>query len=106
MVLQIAEVVPRRRLEPGDLLQILAGAEKQVALRPADPPQPPEIALELRDSLELLVGGPLEHLVLDRVDVLVQTLQDREEGIGQRVEDAVENELLGAVLARLQVLAE
>ena len=82
------EVVVRRRgssprvagSSPGSLLQVLAGAEEQVALRPDDPPQPREIALELRDALELLVGGPLEHLVLERVDLVVDALQDREEG--------------------------
>src|ERR671935_51536 len=55
---------------------------------------------------ELLVRGPLDDGVLEGVDLLVDVVHDREEGVGQRVDDLVDDELLGHVVALPQTDAQ
>ena len=87
-------------LQPGQLGDLADRARGEVALGRDHAAQHDEPALEAEDALELLVGR-LEHdRVLELVDCVVDLLQHGEEAVGERVADAVDDELLVAARVR------
>ena len=106
VVVHVPEVIALGWLEPGQRRDVIDRAGKEVPLWGDDPAQRDQVALQAEDRLKLLVGG-LEHdLVLDHVDRLVHARQDREERVGQGVEDLVEDELLAVVGMLLESAAQ
>ena len=90
MVVDVAEVAlvlgrhARQRRDAADQ------AGEHVALGCDRLAQADEQSLHLEDLLELLVARVQERLVLQLVDAVVEVGEDREEAVGERVDDLVE----------------
>jgi hypothetical protein len=105
VVVDIAEVVAFVELESWELGDLLDGAGEQVALGGDHLAHRDELAFEREQPLELALGGVGEHLGFELVDLVVHVGDQREEAVGERVEDPVEQELLTVQHAAVELIA-
>ena len=105
MVVDVAEVVAFVELEAGQVGDLVDRAREDVALRRDHLAHRHELALEPEQALKLLVGGVREHRVLELVDLVVDVRQQWEEAVGQRVEHAVDQELLAVQHLAVELFA-
>ena len=107
MVADVAEVLLRAAREAGQVEDRLRAGEEMVALGHDAPVELLHVLLEAVDLGQLLVPGLGEqHLRLDRVDALLERLDGGIEGVGQDVEDAVDDVVLGLRVRRVELVVE
>ena len=95
---------PRR--EAGEVADRVGRGLEAVALLAHQPVVLAHLLPQPVDPRELLAAGALEHLALERVDLGLDRVDHRVPGVGQRVEDPVDEVVLGLGALREQRVVE
>ncbi len=81
-------------------------AGEHVALRRRHPPEIDEVPAQLGQRLQVVGRGVAEDFLVELFESVFEALEQWEEGVGEGVEDAVDDELLGARRQRVEPLAD
>src|SRR5215210_1717352 len=107
VVADVAQVLARAAGEAGQVEDDLGAGGEAVALGHDPAGQLLDVLLEAVDLRQLLLTRAGEQdLGLERVDALLEQLDDRVEGVGQDVEDLVDDVVLGLRVGDVELLVQ
>src|SRR3954463_9032602 len=107
MVPDVAQVLARALREAGEVEDHLRAGLEAVALRDDPPGEPLDVLLQAVGIRELpLPRATKQNLALDRVDALLEQIDDGVEGVRQDVEDLVDDVVLGLRVGRVELVMQ
>ena len=106
MVADVAQVLARSVGEPGERDDRLDRRAELIALRDEPALQQLDLLLEPVDLAELAPFGVAQHRGLERVDPPLEMVHDRVQRVGQAIEHAIEDVVLGLVALRPELVVQ